>query len=617
MDRVGNNSFLQFNTHSLIAHLKPASTITMLAVGVLGAMAATYYDPRKVILGVISLGAVQILTLPQLLENSDHVLARLALISSFAAFGSLVLGSSAIFSYRTFNKLMTDIFAQTPLNIDALFIGGWKLMALISYGMPLGYNVLKKVYTAINDSQFKNKLIHLVNVMRRYPINVNVEFVINNYPLKVRFIEFIIYRFAFILQCFLLGRLIFPHYRPGPNSINPIMEQLQHFNSIYEHIPQEDILQLSHVKLIIESLINDLKISIDSLEKKELDVVVNLLRDQLIQLFPKLISTKQFSQLCKGKIENELNNKAGQFLANFNKISHIERKCIALNKELNKLDVNISQYKFSLNKEIGKDLRSRLTSITQQFTKQRKKIESLYQEKQRWKLFTSHPSLSPIVASFEEIRERVRDRRPGEAKDKLQAIYQDTLNMSSEGQEDSIIAIVAKTIQRLNSQLESMNEETETSAYLFLAANCQFVSRDYDDLKKWLEVKEYANIETKLEEIGLKNEQDLYSLGILKVGEPFNKQAIKVRLEKFIKMRLKRDMRSRIYSVLSGFKPNRTSLSSLIEKVKPIYHAVMLINGLFIVPGLCTDSPLLSSVIFVNMIGGLAYISGRFRRRER
>ena len=615
MDKVRNNSFLQFNTHSLIAHLKPASTITMLAVGVLGAMAATYYDPRKVILGVISLGAVQILTLPQLLENCDHVLGRLALLSSFAAFGSLVLGSTATLSYRTFNKLITNIFAQTSWDVktEALLIGAWAFTALISYGMPLGYNFLKKVYNAINDSQFKNKLIHVADTIRYSHANVEIQNRNVNLRPIARFFEFIIYRFIIIEALIFPRRVLvrimqeertnliassilyaFRQIQFTGTLFNDIKEmasfkhtigQLIYFVIVYENLPLQHILQfLPHIKSIVGPLIKDLKIIVQSLEGEPLDFAIDVLRDHVIQLIPNLISAEQFIELCQGKAEKELNRKADQFLANINTISQIEKECAPLIGELTNLEAEILQHKASPNKEIEKDLSDRLATITKQFTKQREKIESLYLEKQSWKLFISYPSLSPLVTRFEEILEQIRDRDPGEAKDKLQAIYQDMLKMSSNSeQEASSIAIVANTIQRLSNQLAPMEEDKNTEAYLFLATDCQFVVKDYDDLKDWLGVDQYEHIETKLEAIGLKNKQDLYNQEILKEAEFFNKRVIKTRLENFIKMKLKRNIRSHIYSVLSGFKPTRTSLTSLVEKIIKLKDRLVLV-GFVLVP---------------------------------
>ena len=587
-----NNSFLQFNTHSLKAHLKSVSTITVLATGVLGAMAATYYDPARVILGIIGLGTIQFLTLPELLKNSDHALSRLALVSSFAAFGSLVVGASATFSYQYFNSLIVNIFAHTKWSVktETLLLGAWALTAFISYGIPLGYNFLQKAYTAINDSQFKEKLLHLVQVMR-------------NTPSQAGFIAFIKARFE-LVEALILPERVLQRRTGNPQAIATIHTFNQQSKSVSGYIEQLKLIEMFvnfcpsferpivilYYKPTINFLMKNLAISLNSLKDKELDTAIDTLMTELIHFVPRLVSTEQFSNLFKGKAKERLNNKAEKFVADFNKICRIEEMCQPLAAQLSQLETEIVQYKHSPNKAVGEQLSARLATITKQFTQQRKKIESLYQEKQRWKLFTSHPNLSPLVTRFNEIQEQVRDRLPGETKDKLQAIYQGAIGIqsNSESQEAGMITTVANTIQRLTSQLASMDEDTETSAWLFLATNCQFVAKDYEDLKKWLKVSDLGDIEAKFEEIGLKSEQDLYDLGIVQKKEPsdrtpINKEEIRKSLAKFIEMRLKGDIRSRIYSVLSTFKPQQTSLSSLSNKVIKVMYRLMM-SGLVLVP---------------------------------
>lgn len=147
--------------HEKVSLKKSSVLVTTVALTVIGSMALTYFTSRNLILTGLAISVTSICMLPKLLvEVENPFIIRLAMITSFVAFGSLSLGGITSVSIQLADQLIVFTKAADLRNVLALLC---RLSLIMGYGALFSVAILKQSYELIKDSQIEKRIKDLKN----------------------------------------------------------------------------------------------------------------------------------------------------------------------------------------------------------------------------------------------------------------------------------------------------------------------------------------------------------------------------------------------------------------------------------------------------------------------
>lgn len=476
--------------------LKNGAAITTLACTIIGGVFLHQYHFGIWYFSTIASTAFTYYKTRSLLKEGQNRFFRTILIISLIGTGSLLFGGSFVVGYQCFNEAQNNLVGLLNCSIQIAFIAG--------YMTYFGLTLLKGAYSALTDSHWKEKMSAIANLQK-------------NLPKERWIIDDLIWYYLLYCLC-----------RP-----QEMTEWQQNFQVELPSLEMDIVLSILSNKNKLDTFKTLIKSMYLNSTEPVLSQVKNILNDlndddrkeaiQFLFLYSnRLFLTKnQLIELLPTKSLEEVKNFAQNFIDNAEQLNSIDNDCTDLEIALNKIELNGSD----------ESLNESLKTIADSFQALRRKLEKYEVEKKLWLNFINcldgdlelPLNLNETVAHLENVL------KP-EFQEKIKSSYQAVMGVDPNARLGNIFLKIGV----LNAKFSKIDEEEQ--AWMFLATHCEFKQEDYAELKSWLQVNEYHEIEEKLEKLGLKSKEDLYKNKILSQDEQLTKEEIKRNLNRFIEL---------------------------------------------------------------------------------
>ncbi|MBA3721815.1 MAG: hypothetical protein H0W88_05380 [Parachlamydiaceae bacterium] len=552
-------------SHRVFVQAKSATIILAIASAALAGVAFAYTAPITWGLATLTATIFNVYAIPKLMANGEQSQARTALVITLVVTGSLLVGGASASSFvlaRTFGSSLA------AMNMHSALWSSIAATGLIGYVIPAGLPLLKSAYTMLNDPSWKEKLIGIGEHLSQLPK-------VNQDPYE-----------SLLNSAFLIAALC------KPDEFSLWVRNFQ----VSTSIEVSTVLQLLTSQNRIESFSNTLKImkslaptiqnneagdkyrisffthlkaSLSRMNDDEFNAAFLMLQESFKDLTPRMITQNHFLELFEGKLSDKLIAKCNEYLDENLKFNSINTTIQGMEDSLGLLEAQVEGHQADQKENLTKSL----DVINDNFIKTRTQLEALYLARKRWVSFFAVPQeyISQLPVN---IRQRLNDVNltiTPQNEELLSTYYQAAMGLNPNA--NTGLGGILNRKQRISGKLSKDAEEEQTSAWMFLGGNrCGFVMADYEILKMWLKVDSFDDIEVKLESIGLKNEEDLYTNKILPKLGAITKDEIKINLETYINNKFsdKSDLRTKIYNVFAGLKQIKASkFTNILSNATP------------------------------------------------
>lgn len=597
MDPTNNNissRWLPFNKEAIIKHTRTTAAIIILAASIFGAVALAHLNQKRWIAATVATTVLSVFAIPKLMEKGKYTLARSLLIVTLIAAGSLFVGGGLTLSYSLAAQLFQAIGSSSLANIIRFSFAG---TGLLGYVVPAGIPLLKRSYTLLTD---KEKLADLGALLSHISTNEKsfIKRIMNKIGLIATFCmpEDVLKLAKKLKTALPIESRAAIYTLTDQRLAESIDTTLDLMNAIYQN-PHDH--PKEHIDSLLISLSQKLKASIEPLEGEVLDKILLVFIEKIGQSG---LPPETFVEIFKGKILNRINYLAEEFArATIDKAKYDHIR-FSLEGALSELEDQQDQA----------DLLPRLEEIKSALTSLQQKIEEAYRARHRWQQFLElqNPKYLELPHPFPLLVDRLKSAFAPETQRVFLDYYHDIMGMNlfSEGFKQ-----VQHRIRILTAKLSGIDEKKQDSIFRYLNSHYLFNHADFAELLKWLKVDSLLQITEKLREIGLHDIEDLFAKEIAPREKQLSKANFQVNLKQYIDHQFedKRDLRTRLYSVVGGMRNFTPSQNRLIIRISlTIYR--MATMGMILVPVLIYPIP--AAVGFG--VGLLYYTLKRFRSQS-
>lgn len=563
---------------SITSYMAAAATITTFAAGILGSAYLAYKNPGKWWLSALSVGLINLYTLPKFLRYGSPTVIKMALVANLIALSCLSLGGMSAACYTLSRRMISSFKAY---HFSSALFSAFLLTGLMGYGFPFFQDALKKAYRFLHDAKVQERIAILYDQFHNCPeigpgflqANLWQSFILHLSLFKPRFILDFCQVFAINL----------PEYAWPMAIVASETTSLGHFKQMLfsmEELAENLALQ---GKLLSEEMKSNyslgLKFALQSLKDSNLSSALQAMMISASKIVPAVISDEKFLELFQEECILDI---ANELIETFLSLTDSWKDLL---NQYQKISTTVSQLKSeiqSLNlKELSVEeeekLNERYENLNKDYIELRTEVEKVYSSKRIWQSvgslwenetelpFERSLDLLPILQDqdfFKEVDTTYRELIAGG---------------TMQGGNRSLI----QELQLIKNRLVTIHEgeeDEEISAIMYLAINQGFVKGDYENLQLWLGLNSPHDLEEAMEKIGLATEANLYENDILPAS---SKSDILDNLHNFIKKAPKSVLDNQVKSEEEI--DEASDIGITMDKVtRAIYYAIS--SGLILVP---------------------------------
>jgi hypothetical protein len=577
----------KMNEEEMSSYIRMASTVTSFATAILASSYLAYKNPGAWWLTTLSIGVIDLYTLPKLLRYGDSTVIQIALVANLAAMSSLLLGGIGVKSLSLSQSMVTSF---RTYQFSTAFFHAFLVTSLLGYGIPLFRGALEKAYHLLHDPEMQERFEALREQFHHRP-EVGLGFLQSD--LCQNFIlQLVLFKPSFLELCHMF-HVHLPDYAWSIAAATSEKISLEQFNHI--------LIDLENLAEGISNLGEDtsdemqisyrlrLQLALKSLKSEDVLFAMTSLLLRGAKLIPNILSNEQFLQLLTEDNFDITNELIQKFLESIDNWKDLSDQYQDLNLKITQLEQEIQQQNLQQLSASEEDLQERYEELNQKFSELRAGspsqpigIEKVYFNKRMWQDFASLWD-DETDLPFDLAQDLLNVLHDSKLLQEIESIYH---SMMETGQGAS--RTLHDRLQYIKNKLTTLHgdaeEEEDVSAIIFLGTNKNgFIQRDYEDLQEWLNLDSPHDLEEAMAKIGLATEEDLYESDILSRQGQLSKTEIRTKLRHYIDQASKPNLADRIQSKEKIDQDSDSPLQQIIEKVtRFVFYAIT--SGLILAP---------------------------------
>lgn len=567
-----------------IERLKKAATITLLGLAGLASLCLAIRHPKIHFMSTLGIGAVSLILLPAFFCHANAKKFKTALSINFFVLGSLLLGGGLAKTFLSTRMLFTSVkSAHVRASLSSIL----SLIRKVGVDLPVFILILKKGYQLFKDEKFTGRIAELQKIYKGIPkqkfklLRAIKETVVFNssflYFQIIMLLDFAIKKSKYLSKFKIFNNV---------NQLSSRIELVSGWMSTQEKISLDQFKLLmdlmnhwaisafsngialpDHVR---KKLILIIKCSLNSLSATDLVNAVDTISKYGPYLIPNFFTKDQLITLVSQEIllRNEtLMKKYLNLMHNWKDIKDFHQslydKVVQLEKDIQGIKIpkptpaEYSQFD------------QRLQALNKTFIHLLTVIDVIHRGK---KTFSFHMSQQISDSSVENYPDMKKCFDNQDLWKEVSEIYR-SLTMVGKGSEKTLHDHFQLVKSKMK-QFQENEDEDEFSSVLFLAIQCAFVVKDYDDLQIWLKLDSKDEIDEALKKIGLEKQEDYHAKGIFIKNEKSSKELkekVKINLKNYIdKNSIPKEPEKKVQSV------QKSKWKNLVHKVSGIFYYTML-----------------------------------------
>ncbi len=584
----------RMNATKVVHCLKSAAILSTLAVSLLGSAYLAYTNPRKWILTTASVLLVNLYALPKILHYGNATMIKFGLIANLIALSTLSLGGLGVANFNAMQLLWTSV---KTCNFKGMLFTSFLVTGMLGYGVPLFRGALEKAYHFLQDPHLQERFESL---REQFHARAEVGLGLMQGGLQENFLLHIaLFQPRLLLDFCQLFEIALPNYawplvaaasdKIEVDQFNHLLTELENVSNLvnFQRHPLSDTMQATYYL--------SLKLALRSLKQSDLPVALSSLLPRGAKLIPNIISNKQFLELFTEDALTATNEALENFLELMDGWEELSKEQDALSVDIQQLEQDIQNQNLQkMTSEEEEIFFQRQKDVQQQFTELRTQIEKIYFQKRLWQDFAPLWDKETDIP-FERTAEFLDILHNQNLLKEIEDIYY-TMIANGQGGNRTLIDRMQYIKNKLVTLHGDEEEEEVVSSIMYLAANRNFVQKDFEDLQEWLHLDSPHDLEDALAEMGLATEKDLYENDILPHQGVIPKSTILTNLRQFIEKAPQPKLTDRVkpQAIMNPAAP----AYKVAEKVtRFIFYAMT--SGLILVP-----------ILIKPIAGGIGFVLG-------
>lgn len=558
--------------------VKTIATITSFATAILASAYLSYSNPRGWWLTTLSLGVINLYSLPKFLHYGNKTIIQLALVINLSALSCLSLGAMGVISVSLCQLLFTSIRIY---DFSSVLMSAFGLTAILGYGIPLFQEALEKSYRLLHDPNLQERLVS-VQEQFHYRPEVGLGFLQSD--LWQNFVlQLILFKPEWVWGFCQIFNIHLPDYAWSMAVVTSEKMNLDQFDRLLASLESwADTLSKRGEELpddIKKCHWLHLKFALRSLNATDIPSALNALLLRGGKCIPTVLSNEEFLKLLTEDVLPGIHDVIQTFLELMENWQETHQQHDDLSLEITQFEQEIQNQTLQQLSSNEEDFEQRYQELNQKYSELRIEVEKGYFNKRLWQDFAplwNHETDLPFKNSQQL----------------LDILHDDTLLKEIDATYFSLLGTgqganrtLYDRLQYIKNKLATLHEDEEgeedLSAIMYLAANKGFIKKDYDDLQEWLNLDSPHDLEEAMSDIGLATEEELYEHNILPRQGQISKTEIRNHLRHYIEKAPKLHLADRMQPKEQI--DEKSPIQETIEKVtRVLFYAIT--SGLILVP---------------------------------